>query len=317
MDNIDHYRSTINKSTNQQTAAVWGLCPGRGDSQQATQAHVPWSVDLLWRWLGDVPRTEVSTWWTEMYIIIIIVNTWNLEKMFVVCHWDPMWQLRTQLGSQPVHTQGWVRFVRFMRLLYPWAMPKHLRMFERCADHVQMPDCACLASSWIERSLFQTTLVLETKGHWSGSVFFLAPFMFISLFLIFLASFVKCRPSSLLNSFWLFLPEVVSTIWWAPSKAPCSCDTTSINNPWAIHCQEITLPSWSQKHEGLLQVCGGSPLTILDDDASVISDEPWPAGFSQAFKTMPVLPQHEKVLGQLSHDVSQVFLGKWRCHLVI
>lgn len=80
MDNIDHYRSTINKSTNQQTAAVWGLCPGRGDSQQATQAHVPWSVDLLWRWLRDVPRTEVSTWWTEMYIIIIIVNTWNLEK---------------------------------------------------------------------------------------------------------------------------------------------------------------------------------------------------------------------------------------------
>ena len=40
-------------------------------------------------------------------------------------------------------------------------------------------------------------------------------------------------------------------------------------------------------------------------------------GISQAFKTMPVLPQHEKVLGQLSHDMSQVFLGKWRCHLVI
>ena len=61
-------------------------------------------------------------------------------------------------------------------------------------------------------------------------------------------------------------------------------------------------------------MCGGSPLTILDDDASVISDEPWHRGFSQAFKTMPVLPQHEKVLGQLSHDVSQVFLGKWSGH---
>lgn len=293
MDTIDHYRSTINKSTNsgslrlvprQRRFAASNASPRalecRFTLEMIRRCVTNRSLNMM-NW--DVHNCEYIAFWKNVCCMSLGPNAAACSNTRVsqVC---ALYAVALSLGNAQTSSHVW-------EVRWPCADAR-LCMFSR----------------------FQTTLVLETKCHWSGSVFFLAPFMFISLFLIFLASFVKCRPSSLLNSFWLFLPEVVSTIWWAPSKAPCSRDTTSINNPWAIHCQEIAIPSWSQKHEGLLQVCGGSPLTILDDDASVISDEPWHRGFSQAFKTMPVLPQHEKVLGQLSHDVSQVFLGKWSGH---